>query len=146
MAITNAMCNSFKQELLEAKHNFLAAGGHTFKIALFLTSATLGAATTNYSNTGEVAAGGGYTQGGVGLTNVNPSLDTGTAITDFNPDVTWAASTITAGGALIYNFTTAPNTRAVAALTFGGDKISSAGDFTVTFPAPAAATAIIRIA
>jgi len=146
MAITNAMCNSFKQELMEAKHSFLASGGHTFKLALFLTSATLSASTATYTNTGEVATGGGYTQGGVSLTNVNPSIDTNTAITDFNPDITWATSTITAGGALIYNFTTAPNNRAVAALTFGGDKISSAGDFTVTFPPPAAGTAIIRIA
>lgn len=144
MAITQAIANSFKRELLVGTHNFTTGTGGIFKLALFLTSATLSASTTTYNTTGEVATAGGYTQGGQTLTNVTPTLDTNTAITDFNPDVTWAASTITAGGAQIYNSSAASAT--VLVLNFGGDKISSAGDFTVAFPAPAAATAIIRIA
>lgn len=103
MAISTAMCTSFKQELLEAKHNFLASGGNTFKLALYTSSATLGAATTAYSATNE-ASGTNYTAGGAALTNVNPSSSGTTALTDFD-DLTFSSATITANGALIYNDT-----------------------------------------
>jgi|TARA_R110000868_G_scaffold96768_1_gene266112 hypothetical protein len=143
MAISTAMCTSFKQELLEAKHNFLASGGNTFKLALYTSSATLGAATTAYSVTNE-ASGTNYTAGGAALTNVNPSSSGTTALTDF-ADLTFSSATVTANGALIYNDTQAGDP-AVCSLAFGGDKTSTAGDFTIQFPAADASNAIIRIA
>ena len=143
MAITTAMCTSFKQELMEAKHNFLASGGNTFNLALYTSSATLGAATTAYSATNEVS-GTGYTAKGAALTNVNPTTSGTTAFTDF-ADLTFSSSSITARGALIFN-DTASGDPAVCALDFGADKTSSSGDFTIQFPAAAAGTAIIRIA
>ncbi len=143
MAISTAMCTSFKQELLEAKHNFLASGGNTFKLALYTSSATLGAATTAYSATNE-ASGTGYSAGGAALTNVNPSSSGTTALTDFD-DLTFSSATITANGALIYN-DTASGDPAVCSLAFGGDKTSTAGDFTIQFPVADASNAIIRIA
>jgi len=143
MAISTAMCTSFKQELLEAKHNFLASGGNTFKLALYTSSATLGAATTAYSATNE-ASGTNYSAGGAALTNVNPSSSGTTALTDFD-DLTFSSATITANGALIYN-DTASGDPAVCSLAFGGDKTSTAGDFTIQFPAADASNAIIRIA
>lgn len=143
MAISTAMCTSFKQELLEAKHNFLASGGNTFKLALYTSSATLGAATTAYSVTNE-ASGTNYTAGGAALTNVNPSSSGTTALTDF-ADLTFSSATVTANGALIYN-DTASGDPAVCSLAFGGDKTSTAGDFTIQFPAADASNAIIRIA
>lgn len=147
MAIATAMCTSFKAELLEAKHDFNSAGGHTFKIALFTSSATLGASTTDYSTSNEVV-GAGYTAGGNTLTNVNPTSSGTTAFTDFN-DTTFSTATITANGALIYNTTTdggSATTNAVAVLAFGGDKTSTNGDFTIQFPTADASNAIIRIA
>jgi hypothetical protein len=147
MAITQAMPTSFKQQLLEAVHDFRNSGGDTFKIALYTSSATLGASTTAYSSTNEVASGGGYTTGGETLTRVNPTTSGTTAFTDF-ADVTWSASTITARGALIYN-TTPTHTYtnpACAVLDFGSDKVSTSGDFTVVFPTADASNAIIRIA
>tara|TARA_Y100000385_G_C12868603_1_gene540444 strand:+ start:383 stop:814 length:432 start_codon:yes stop_codon:yes gene_type:complete len=143
MAISTAMCTSFKQELLEAKHNFLASGGNTFKLALYTSSATLGAATTAYSATNE-ASGTNYTAGGAALTNVNPSSSGTTALTDF-ADLTFSSATVTANGALIYN-DTASGDPAVCSLAFGGDKTSTAGDFTIQFPVADASNAIIRIA
>ena len=143
MAISTAMCTSFKQELLEAKHNFLASGGNTFKLALYTSSATLGAATTAYSATNE-ASGTNYSAGGAALTNVNPSSSGTTALTDF-ADLTFSSATITANGALIYN-DTASGDPAVCSLAFGGDKTSTAGDFTIQFPVADASNAIIRIA
>ena len=143
MAISTAMCTSFKQELLEAKHNFLASGGNTFKLALYTSSATLGAATTAYSVTNE-ASGTGYSAGGAALTNVDPSSSGTTALTDF-ADLTFSSATVTANGALIYNDTQAGDP-AVCSLAFGGDKTSTAGDFTIQFPAADASNAIIRIA
>jgi hypothetical protein len=142
VAITNAICNSFKQELMQKLHDFTLTTGNVFKIALYTSAATLGAATTAYSTTNEVT-GTAYTAGGNTLTNVTPTLSTSTALTDF-ADTTWATSTITANGALIYNSTN--GNRAVMALAFGADKTSTAGDFTVVFPAPDASNAIIRIA
>jgi len=143
MAITQAMCTSFKKELMEAKHNFLASGGNTFKIALYTSSATLSAATTAYSATNEVS-GTNYTAVGNTLTNVNPASSGTTGFTDF-ADTTWSSSTITANGAVIYN-DTASGDPSVIVLAFGADKSSSAGDFTITFPTADASDAIIRIA
>ena len=142
MAITQAMCTSFKTELLTGTHNFTNSSGNTFKLALFTSSASLGAGTTAYSTSNE-ASGTGYTAGGAALTNVTPSADGTTAITDF-ADLTFSSSSITARGALIYNDSVSD--KAVLVLDFGADKASSSGDFTIQFPAAAAATAIIRIA
>lgn len=143
MAITNAMCTSFKSELMQALHNFTNGTGNTFKIALYTSSATLGATTTAYTATNEVANGNGYTTGGNTLTNVTPTTSGTTAFTDF-ADSTWTSSTITANGALIYNSTN--SNRAVCALAFGTDYSSSNGNFTVVFPTADATNAIIRIA
>lgn len=142
MAITQAMCTSFKVELLQGVHNFTASTGDTFKIALYTSSATLGAGTTAYTVSNEVS-GAGYSAGGNTLTNVTPTSSGTTAFTDFS-DTTWSASTITARGALIYNST--DSDKAVCVLDFGGDKTSTAGDFTVVFPTADASNAIIRIA
>ena len=147
MAITTAMCSSFKQELLQGKHSFESSGGHTFKIALFTSSASLDATTTDYAVTNEVS-GTGYTAGGETLTNNGVSLSSTTAYVDF-ADVTWSSATITANGALIYNTTTdggTGTTDAVAVLAFGGDKTSTNGDFVVQFPTADASNAVIRIA
>ena len=143
MTIATAMCTSFKKELLEAKHNFLASGGNSFKLALYTSSATLGAATTAYSATNE-ASGTGYSAGGAALGNVNPTSSGTTGFTDFD-DLTFSSSTITANGALIYN-DTASGDPAVCSLAFGGDKTSTSGDFTIQFPTADASNAIIRIA
>lgn len=147
MAITQAMCTSFKQELLQAKHDFTASTGHSFKLALYTSSATLGATTTDYSTTNEVS-GTGYSAGGGALTNVTPTTSGTTAFTDF-ADLTFSTATITANGALIYNTTTgggSSTTDSVVVLAFGGDKTSTAGDFTIQFPTADASNAIIRIA
>ena len=142
MAITQAMCTSFKKELLEGTHNFKNSGGSTFKLALFTSSATLGAATTAYATTNE-ATGTNYTAGGANLTRVDPSSSGTTALPDF-ADLTFSTATITANGALIYN--SSASDKAVIVLAFGGDKTSTAGDFTIQFPAADASNAIIRIA
>jgi hypothetical protein len=147
MAISTAMCTSFKKELLEGKHDFNATSGDTFKIALYTSSATLGASTTDYSATNEVS-GTGYSAGGNTLTNIDPTTSGTTAFTDF-ADSTWSSATITANGALIYNTTTdggTGTTNAVCVLAFGGDKTSTNGDFVIQFPAADASNAIIRIA
>tara|TARA_B100000131_G_scaffold285343_1_gene294562 strand:- start:308 stop:736 length:429 start_codon:yes stop_codon:yes gene_type:complete len=142
MAITQAMCTSFKQELLTGTHNFTNSSGNTFKLALFTSSASLGAGTTAYSTSNEVS-GTGYTAGGAALTNVTPTTSSTTALTDF-ADLTFSSSTITARGALIYNDSVSD--KAVLVLDFGSDKSSSSGDFTITFPTADASSAIIRIA
>jgi hypothetical protein len=142
MAITTAMCTSFKKEVLEALHDFNVSGGNTFKIALYTSAADLGAATTAYSSTNEVS-GTGYTAGGETLTNIDPTSSGTTAFADF-ADATWTSATITAAGALIYN--SSESNRAVAVLSFGGDKTSTNGDFVVQFPTADASNAIIRIA
>lgn len=143
MAISTAFCTSFKQQLMQGQHNFTTSTGNTFKIALYTSSATLGASTTAYSVTNEVATGGGYSAGGNTLTNITPTTSGTTAFTDF-ADTTWSASTITANGALIYN-SNASNASTVV-LAFGSDKSSSSGDFTIVFPTADASSAIIRIA
>ena len=142
MAITQSMATSFKTELLEGKHNFLASGGNSFKLALYTSSATMGAATTAFTTTNQ-AAGTNYTSGGNALTNVNPASSGTTAFTDF-ADLTFGTATITARGCMIYNDTNAD--RNVAVFDFGGDKTSTAGSFTITFPTADASNAIIRIA
>jgi len=142
MAITQAMCTSFKKELLEGVHNFKNSGGSTFKLALFTSSASLDAATTAYSTSNEVS-GTGYSAGGLALTRVDPSTSGTTALTDF-ADLTFSTATITANGAVIYN--SSASDKAVIVLAFGGDKTSTAGDFTIQFPTADASNAIIRIA
>lgn len=148
MAFTgNFMCTSFKQQLLEGVHDFRAAGGDTFKLALYTNSASFTAATTAYTSVNEVANSGSYAAGGGALTNVNPSASGTTALTDFN-DLTFTSATITARGALIYNTTPAhtyTNPTCVV-LDFGSDKTSTAGDFQIVFPTADASNAIIRIA
>ena len=142
MAITTAMCTSFKKEVLEALHDFNVSSGSTFKIALYTSAADLGAATTAYSATNEVS-GTGYTAGGNTLTNIDPVTSGTTGFADF-ADTTWTDATITAAGALIYN--SSQSNRAVAVLSFGGDKTSTNGDFVIQFPVADASNAIIRIA
>jgi len=140
------MCTSFKQELLQGQHNF-TNGGSTFKLALFTSSATLSAATTDYSTSNETS-GTGYTAGGSALTNVTPTTSGTTAFCDFN-DLTFSSSTITANGAMIYNTTTgggSNTTDSCIILAFGADKTSTNGDFTIQFPTADASNAIIRIA
>jgi len=139
MAISQALCTSFKSELLGGTHDL---DTDVIKIALFTSSATLGASTTAYSVTNEVS-GTGYSAGGNTLANVAISVDGTTAIVDCD-DTTWTSATITANGALIYN--SSKSDKAIAVLAFGGDKTSTNGDFTIQFPAAAAATALIRIA
>tara|TARA_R100001198_G_scaffold69029_1_gene41566 strand:- start:154 stop:585 length:432 start_codon:yes stop_codon:yes gene_type:complete len=143
MAISQALCTSFKKELMTATHNFTNSSGNTFKLALFTSSASLGAATTAYSTSNE-ASGTNYTAGGAALTNVTPTTSGTTALTDFS-DLTFSTATVTANGALIYN-DSASGDPAVAVLAFGGDKTSTAGDFTIQFPTADASNAIIRIA
>jgi hypothetical protein len=149
MAFTgNFMCTSFKQQLLEAKHNFLLSGGDTFNIALYDNSASFTAATTDYTATNEVSASGSYSAGGGALTRIDPTTSGTTAFTDF-ADITFTSATITARGALIYNTTTGAGTGTtdtVVVLDFGSDKTSTAGDFEIVFPAADASNAIIRIA
>tara|TARA_Y100000356_G_C11115422_1_gene211899 strand:+ start:23 stop:454 length:432 start_codon:yes stop_codon:yes gene_type:complete len=143
MAISQAMCTSFKQELLVGTHNFTATSGNTFRLALYTSSASLGASTTAYTTSNEVS-GTGYTAKGGELTRVDPSTSGTTALTDF-ADLTFSTATITANGALIFN-DSASGDPAVAVLAFGGDKTSTAGDFTIQFPTADASNAIIRIA
>ena len=144
----NFMCTSFKQQILQAQHNFTNSSGHTFKIALYDNNASFNAATTDYTATNEVTASGSYAAGGGTLTNVTPTTSSTTAFTDF-ADITFTTATITARGALIYNTTTAGGsgtTDTVVVLDFGSDKSSTAGDFQIVFPAADASNAIIRIA
>jgi hypothetical protein len=140
----NFLCTSFKQEILQAVHNFTTSTGDTFKLALYDNSASFTAATTAYTVTNEVGNSGSYTAGGGALTNVTPTTSGTTAFTDFD-DLTFTSATITARGALIYNDTAAGDPT-VAVLDFGADKTSTAGDFQIVFPTADASTAIIRIA
>jgi hypothetical protein len=141
MPITQAMCDSFKVQLLNGAQNFSA---NTYKIALYTSAATLSNATTAYTSSNEVANGGGYTTGGNTLTVSTLPTSTGNVAFISFANSTWANATITAAGALIYNNSQANS--AVASLSFGGDKTSTAGTFAVIFPTPDATSAIIRIA
>ena len=150
MAISQAMCTSFKVEILDGIHAFgttvvrAATTADTFKIALYTSSATLSASTTAYTTSNECPSTGNYSAGGNTLTVSQVPTSTGTtAFLDF-ADTTWSNATITANGALIYNST--QSDKAVAVLAFGGDKTSTAGDFTIIFPTADASNAIIRIA
>jgi len=150
MAIAQAMCTAFKQELMLGTHNF-ATNGNAFKLALYAeggggkssTTATLGAATTAYTTTGEVANSGSYAAGGGTLTKVAPTTSGTTALTDF-ADISFTTASITAMGALIYNDTNSD--KAVAVLDFSSNKTSTSGTFTIQFPTADASNAIIRIA
>lgn len=145
MAITtSAICNSFKKELLEAKHDFTQTTGDKFKLALYTNSATLGKSTTSFTTDNQVANTGQYTTGGGALAvgSQQTSVATDTAIVDFG-DRSFTGVTLTARGALIYN--TSNNNSAVAVLDFGGDKSASSGTFTVQFPAFTTSAAILRI-
>ena len=151
MAIAQAMCTSFKKELLEGVHNFKNSGGDTFKLALFAegtgakssTTATLGASTTALVTTGEVSSSGTYATGGGTLTRVDPTTSGTTAFTDF-ADLSFTTATITAMGALIYN--SSDSNKAVCVLDFTSNKTSTSGTFTIQFPTADASNAIIRIA
>jgi len=150
MAIAQAMCTSFKTELLTGTHNF-ATNGNAFKLALYAeggggkssTTATLGATTTAYTTTGEIANSGSYTASGGTLTKVAPTSSGTTAFTDF-ADLSFTTATITAMGALIYNDTNSD--KAVCVLDFSTNKTSTSGTFTIQFPTADASNAIIRIA
>ena len=145
MAISSAICNSFKQEILVGTHNFTASSGNTFKLALYTSSASMGASTTAYSTSNEISntSGSAYTAGGKALTSVTPVLDGSTAVCDF-ADISFTSASFTANGCLIYNDT--QSDKAVCVVAFGGDKTVSSGTFTIQFPAAAASTAIVRIA
>lgn len=145
MAFTgNFMCTSFKVELMQAVHNFTNGTGNTFKLALYDNNASFTAATTAYTSSDEVPNSGSYTAGGGTLTNVTPTSSGTTAFTDF-ADLSFTSATITAYGAMIYNDTAVGNP-SVCILDFGGAKTSTAGTFTIVFPAATASDAIIRIA
>ena len=145
MAISSAVCNSCKQEILVGTHNFTASSGNTFKIALFTSDASLGAGTTAYSTSNEItnSSGTAYTAGGATLTSVTPTTSGTTALCDFS-DVSFSSASFTANGALIYNDT--QSDKAVAVIAFGGDKTVTSGTFTIQFPTADASIAIIRIA
>ena len=146
MAITSAVCNSFKQEVLQAIHNFTASSGNTFNLALYTSSATLNKSTTAYSATNEISntSGSAYSAKGKALTSVTPALSTDTACCDF-ADISWTSASFTANGCLIFN-DSASGDPAVCAIAFGSDKTVTSGTFTVQFPTADADNAILRIA
>jgi len=147
MGITSEICNSFKQEILEAEHNFtVAPAGNTFNLALYDSSADLSKTTTAYTSSEEITntAGSAYSAKGNALTSVTPVLDSDTAVCDF-ANTSWTSASFTARGCLIFNDSHASDA-SVCAIDFGGDKTVTSGTFTVEFPAAAASTAIIQIA
>ena len=145
MTISSAVCNSFKQEILVGTHNFTASSGNAFKLAMYTSSASLGAGTTAYASTNEISntAGSAYSAGGKTIVSVTPVLDGTVAVCDF-ADISFTSASFTANGCLIYNDTQAD--KAVCVVAFGGDKTVSSGTFTIQFPSAAASTAIVRIA
>ena len=145
MTISSAVCNSFKQEILVGTHNFTASSGNAFKLALYTSSASLGAGTTAYSSSNEISntSGSAYSAGGKTIVSVTPALDGSTAVCDF-ADISFTSASFTANGCLIYNDTQAD--KAVCVVAFGGDKTVSSGTFTIQFPAADASNAIVRIA
>ena len=146
MGITSAVCNSFKQEILEAEHNFTASTGNTFNLALYDSGADLSKTTTAYTSSEEITntSGSAYSAKGNALTSVTPTLDSDTAICDF-ADTSWTSASFTARGCLIFNDSHSSDA-SVCAIDFGGNKTVTSGTFTVEFPAAAASTAIIQIA
>ena len=145
MAITSAICNSFKQEILVGTHNFTTTSWNDFKLAMYTSDASLGAGTTAYASTNEItnASGSAYSAGGKEIVSVTPVLDGTVAVCDF-ADISFTSASFTANGCLIYNDTQAD--KAVCVVAFGGDKTVSSGTFTIQFPAAGASTAIVRIA
>ena len=145
MAITSAVCNSFKVEILTAIHDFTASSGDTFNLALYTSSATINKSTTAYSATNEISntSGSAYSAKGNALTSVTPVLDSDTAVCDF-ANISWTSASFTARGCLIFNDDNSDTS--VCAIDFGGDKTVTSGTFTIEFPAAAASTAIIQLA
>jgi hypothetical protein len=145
MTIASAVCNTFKQEILVGTHNFTASSGNSFKLALYTSSASLGAGTTAYATTNEISntSGSAYAAGGKTIVSVTPALDGSVACCDF-ADISFTSASFTANGCLIYNDTQAD--KAVCVVAFGGDKTVSSGTFTIQFPAADASNAIVRIA
>jgi len=141
MAITQAVCNSFKKELLDGVHD-LDSGGDAFNLALYTSQATINAATTSFTTGNEVGDSGQYTSGGSQLQSQQTSVASGVAIVNF-ANLSFTGVTLTARGALIYNST--DGKKAVCALDFGGDKTATAGTFTIQFPAFTTSAAILRI-
>ena len=144
MAIASAICNTFKVEILKAIHNFTVTSGNTFNLALYTSSASMGAGTTAYSATNEVATAGGYSAKGKALTAVTPVLNSTTAVCDF-ANISWTSASFTANGCLIFN-DSATGDPACCVIAFGGDKTVTSGTFTIEFPAATAGNAIIGIA
>jgi len=144
MAIASAICNTFKVEILKAVHNFTAGGANVFNIALYTSSASMGASTTAYTTTNEVATAGGYSAKGKALTAVTPVLNSTTAVCDFD-NISWTSASFTANGCLIFN-DTASGDPGCCVIAFGGDKTVTSGTFTIEFPAATAGNAIIGIA
>jgi hypothetical protein len=146
MGITSAICNSFKQEILEAEHNFTASTGNTFNLALYDSGADLSKTTTAYTSSEEITntSGSAYSAKGNALTSVTPVLDSDTAVCDF-ANSSWTSASFTARGCLIFNDSHSSDA-SVCAIDFGGDKTVTSGTFTVEFPAAGASTAIIQIA
>ena len=144
MAITQAIANAFKKQLLEGDQNFASTSGDKFKLALYTSSATLNSTTTAYSASNEVGNSGTYAAGGGALTNSGTSISDGVARCDF-ADLSFTGATITARGALIYNTSSAVTNAAVCVLDFGGDKTATSGTFTIQFPAPTSTAAILRV-
>jgi len=146
MAITSAICNSFKVEILKAVHNFTASSGNTFNLAMYTSSATLNKSTTAYSSTNEISntSGSSYSAKGKAITSVTPVLSSDTAVCDF-ANISWTSASFTANGCLIFN-DTASGDPACCAIAFGGDKTVTSGTFTIEFPTASAGSAIIGIA
>ena len=146
MAITSAICNSFKVEILKGEHNFTATSGNTFNLALYTSSATLNKSTIAYTTSNEITntSGSAYTAKGKALTSVTPVLSTDTAVCDF-ADVSWTSASFTANGCLIFNDSHSSDA-AVCAIAFGSDKTVTSGTFTIQFPTADASNAILRIA
>jgi len=144
MAITQAVANAFKKQLLEGDHDFTQTTGDKFKLALYVSTATLNSATTAYTASGEVGDSGQYSAGGGALVNNGTSVASGVAIVDF-ADLSFTGVTLTARGALIYNTSSATTNAAVAVLDFGSDKTATSGTFTIQFPAFTTSAAILRI-
>ena len=146
MAISSAICNTFKKEILTAVHNFTASSGNTFNLALYTSSASMGASTTAYSTSNEITntSGSAYSAKGKALTSVTPVLDGSTAVCDF-ANISWTSASFTANGCLIFN-DSATGDPGVCVVAFGGDKTVTSGTFTIEFPAADASNAIVRIA
>ena len=146
MAITSAICTSFKVEILKAVHNFTASSGNTFNIALYDSSASLGAGTTAYTTSEEITntSGSAYSAKGKALTSVTPVASSTTAVCDF-ADISWTSASFTARGCMIFN-DSASGDPSVCCIDFGGDKTATNGTFTIQFPTANSSDAIIRIA